>query len=135
MTVAFTTAIRNNMLNQIRDARDAGAGAALRRIYDGVRPASGGAATTLLAELTFSDPSAPNAAGGVLTDSAIAQDPSANATGTATWFRDVDSVGNFVMDGSVTASGGGGDMQLVSTSITAGQPVQITSSTITAPNA
>ena len=55
------------------------------RIYDGTRPATGGAATTLLAELTCNATFAP-AASGVLTLNAITQDSSANA-GTATWFR------------------------------------------------
>jgi hypothetical protein len=69
----------------------------------------------------------------VLTHSAITPDSSANATGTATWFRDVDSTGTCVMDGSVGTSGA--DLNLNSTSITSGVQVSCTSSTITAGNA
>lgn len=130
--LAFPVAVRNNMLTQIENALDAGAGAAFIRIYDGTRPATGGAPTNLLAELTCSDP-AGSVASGVLTFSAITQDASANATGTATWFRMVDSAAVFVMDGDVGTSGS--DMNLTTTSIVAGQPVSITSATITAPNA
>lgn len=133
MALAFAATLRNNMLAQITAALDAGAGAALIRIYDGVRPATGGTATTLLAELTCSDPSASAPASGVLTLSTITQDASANATGTATWFRMVDSVATFVMDGNVSTSGS--DLNLTTTSIVATQPVSISSATITAGNA
>lgn len=133
MALAFPAAIRNGWLDNINAALNAGAGAALIRIYDGTRPATGGAATTLLAELTCTDPAAAAAASGVLTFSAIAQDASANATGTATWFRMVDSAAGFVMDGNVGVSGS--DLNLTTTSIVATQPVSISSATITAPNA
>jgi hypothetical protein len=135
MALGYAAGLRNNQLAEITALIDAGAGAGLFRIYDGTRPATGGAATNLLAELTFSDPSAGAPSGGVLTFSAIADDTSANATGTATWFRIVDSTGAFVMDGSVTATGGGGDLELNTTSIVAGGTVSITSATITAGNA
>lgn len=135
MTVGIVTTARNAMLDALNARINLGAGAGMLRIYDGTRPATGGAATTLLAELTLSDPAAPAAASGVLTLSSITQDASANASGTATWFRIVDSDGNAVLDGSVTATGGGGDLQLVTTTIVATQPVQVTSFTITAGNA
>lgn len=134
MALAFATTLRNAMLDQIKTALDAGAGAALIRIYDGTRPATGGTATTLLAELTCTDPSAGSASAGVLTFSSITQDSSANATGTATWFRMVDSSATFVMDGNVAAPSGG-DLNLTTTSIVATQPVSISSAIITAGNA
>lgn len=133
MSLGIDVTIRNNMLDQILAALDAGAGAALIRIYDGSRPATGGAATTLLAELTCTNPAASAAASGVLTFSSITADSSANATGTATWFRMVDSTGTFVLDGNVGTSGS--DLNLTTTSIVATQPVSITSATITAGNA
>jgi hypothetical protein len=133
MALGLATALRNSRLNLIRDAIDAGAGAGFLRIYDGTRPATGGAATTLLAELTFSDPSAPAASGGVATYSAINADTSANATGTATWFRCVDSTGAFVTDGSVGTSGQ--DLNLNTVSITTGVQVSVTSMVLTEGNA
>lgn len=133
MALAFSTTLRNSRADLIDDAANGGAGAALIRIYDGSRPATGGTATTLLAELTASDPMFGAASSGAITASAITADSSANATGTATWFRVVDSEGTFVMDGSVGTSGS--DLNLNSTSISTGQNVSITSFVITEGNA
>jgi hypothetical protein len=132
MALAFATTLRNSMLDQIKTALDAGGAAGKLRIYDGSRPATGGSVTTLLAELTFSFASAGAAAAGVLTFSAITQDASADATGTATWFRLVTSAAVFVADGNVGTSGS--DLNLTTTSIVATQPVSISSATITAGN-
>lgn len=133
MTIGLVAAGRNNMLDEITALIDAGAGAGLLRIYDGARPATGGAVTTLLAELTLGDPSFAAAAAGAMALSAVTGDPSANATGTATWFRIVDSDLTFVLDGDVATSGS--DLNLNTTSITAGVAVDITSGTFTAGNA
>jgi len=135
MTIAYAETLRNARLDSITAAIDAGAGAGLKRIYDGTRPATGGTATTLGAELTFSDPSAASATGGVWTASAIAADASANASITATWFRDVDSTGTMVIDGDVGVTGSGSDLELDSVSITAGQNVAVSSMVITGGNA
>tara|TARA_R110002072_G_scaffold273239_5_gene433977 strand:+ start:12296 stop:12697 length:402 start_codon:yes stop_codon:yes gene_type:complete len=132
MALGYLTALRNNMLDEITALVDAGTGAGKIRIYDGSRPATGGTATTLLAELTFSDPSSGAAAAGALTASAITDDSSANATGTATWFRVVDSNNVFVYDGDVGTSGS--DLNLDSVSITTGQTVSISSWVITEGN-
>lgn len=132
MALAYATGTRNARLDAVNTALNAGAGAALLRIYDGTRPASGGTATTLLAELTFTDPAGAAASGGVWTASSITQDASANATGTATWFRCVDSSGNFVIDGNVGTSGS--DLNLTTVSIVATQPVSCTSFVITEGN-
>lgn len=132
MTLAFD---QNNIRNLMLDTITTRAGAsALLRIYDGSRPATGGTATTLLAELTCNSTFAAAASGGVLTLNAITADSSANATGTATWFRIVKSDGTtFVMDGSVGTSGS--DLNLNTTSIVSGANVSVTSFTITAGNA
>lgn len=133
MALAYSTTVRNNRLVQVRDAIDGGAGAGLFRIYDGSRPATCGTATTKLAELTFTDPCAGSPSGGVLTFSSITADASADATGTATWFRAVDSTGTCCVDGNVGTSGS--DLNLNSTSISSGQQVSVTSCVITEGNA
>ena len=132
MALAYEAAtLRDAMLDAI--TTHAG-NAALLRIYDGSRPATGGAATTLLAELTCGTPFAAAAVNGVLTLGAITQDASANATGTATWFRIVKADGTtHVMDGNVGTSGS--DLNLTTTSIVATQPVSVTSFVITEANA
>ena len=132
MAIAFIAAARNNMLDEIAALADAGAGAALLRIYDGTRPATGGTVTTLLAELTFTDPAFGAAAAGVLTANAITDEASAPATGTATWFRVVDSDITFVMDGDVGTSGS--DLNLNTTSIVTTNTVAVSSFVVTAGN-
>lgn len=129
MALAYSTTLRNARLDAISTAVGA---SGLVRIYDGTRPASGGAATTLLAQLTCSATFAAAAAAGVLTVNTITQDSAADATGTATWFRVTTSGGTFVIDGSVAASGS--DLNLTTVSIVAGGPVSITSFTITTGN-
>lgn len=130
MALAFSTALRNDRLDRITTAVGA---SGFLRIYSGTRPATGGATTTLLAELTCNATFAPAASGGVLTLNAITADASANATGTATWFRIVTSGGTFVMDGDVGTSGS--DLNLNTTSIVTGANVSISSFTITEANA
>ena len=133
MALGFATTLRTARASQIVAAIDAGAGAGKLRLYNGTRPATGGAVTTLLAELTFSDPCG-TVTSGVLTFSGITSDSSADNTGTATWFRIVDSTGAFVLDGTITVTGGGGDITMTSTSIQAGVMVDATSLVFTEDN-
>lgn len=129
MAVRIADSVRNSRVDTIRAAIDAGAGAGLVRIYSGSKPTKGGAPSgTLLAEITLSDPCG-SSSGGVLTFTVPASDTSADATGTAAFFYLVDSTGAFVADGDCAVSGS--DLNLTTTSITAGQPVEITSFTIT----
>ncbi len=122
----------------IVDRLDLGSGAGLLRIYDGTQatdPDTAVGAQVLLAELTLSDPAFGNAAdaapGGRATASAITGDASANATGTASWFRAVDSDATAVIDGSVATATA--DLILGSVSITSGVQVNVTSWTVTVP--
>lgn len=105
------------------------------RLYDGSQPANGDASVggaTLLAELRFDNPAAAGAAsGGVVTFSALTQDSSANATGTATWMRALKSDGTSpVFDGTVGTSGC--NLNLNTTSIVSGAPVAVTAATFSA---
>jgi len=130
-----TTNLRNSLGDQIKTKIDAGAGNGTIKIYTGPQPpdADGGVGgAVLLATLTFAKPSAPAAANGVLTFNAITQGD-AVATGTAAWARIADSAGNTVFDCDVSASGGGGAIQLNTTAIVSGGPVAITSFTVTVP--
>lgn len=127
MTLSFSTDIRNDRLAVISDATDAGSGPALIRIYDGVRPVSGGATTNLLAELEMSDPSFDAPSGGSMSARAISPETSTPRSGVATWFRIVDSDGRFVLDGDVGREGGDAEIQLSDTTIVVGQEVRIAS--------
>jgi hypothetical protein len=129
MALGYVATLRNAKQNAITTAVGA---SALLRIYSGTRPATGGTATTLLAELTCNATFAPAASGGVLTLNAITQDSSADSTGTASWFRILTSGASAQIDGNCGTSGS--DLNLTTLSIVATQPVSITSFTITEGN-
>ena len=132
MSAGLATLLRNARLDAITTFAG---NAALLRLYDGTRPATGGAATTKIAEFTLGSPLAAASAGGVLTITPPANTtglPAAGAGDAATWARIVKSDGTtFVMDLSVSATGGGGDLQLNSTTISSGVTVSVTSFTVT----
>jgi len=132
MALKMLEALRHSMLQEIQILVDADVGAGDLIIYDGTQPATGGAATTALATCPLSDPAAPSASGGVLTFSTITADATGVA-GTATWFRLTDNSGDFVLDGTVGT--GSEDLVLNTVTITTNANVEVTSFTITAPNA
>lgn len=103
------------------------------KIYTGSQPAAGGAATgTLLVTITLPADAMAAASAGVAAKSGTWSGTPGN-TGTAGWFRVESSAGARLYDGAVTATGGGGEIELASTSVTSGVPVTITSFTITQP--
>lgn len=132
MAVQFATTVRNAML----DAITAQAGAsALVNIYSGTKPTNANTAlsgNTLLASLTCGATFAAAASNGTLTLNAITQDSSADATGTAVFFRVLKSDGTTVVwQGDVGTSGS--DLNLNTTSIAAGGPVSVSSWTLSIP--
>ena len=134
MALAYATTLRNAQLDAIDDAVNAGSGAGTIKLYTGTRPATGGALSgnTLLGTLTFSGTAFGAASGGTITAASITSDSSADATGTATWFRVEESDANFVMDGDVGTSGS--DLNLSTVAISSGATLEITSFVITAGN-
>jgi hypothetical protein len=136
MVIRDPIATRNALCDARVDRFDAGSGAGKIRIYTGTQPTSAddAASGTLLVEITLNDPAfGASASGSATIDADPALTGTASATGTAGWWRGLDSDNNTVMDGSVTASGGGGDLTLVTTSITSGGTVTLTGGTLTAP--
>lgn len=129
MALAFSAALRNSRLDAIVTAIGTSGKV---RIYSGTRPATGGAETTVLAELPLSA-TAGTVASQVLTMNAITSDSSADDTGTATWFRVLTSANVAVIDGNVGTSGS--DLNLNTVSIVAAGSVAISSFTITESNA
>lgn len=75
------------------------------------------------------------ASGGVFTadTSGVTDDTNADGTGTAAVFYLSQADSTEVLSGTVTATGGGGDMEVNTTSITAGGTVILNSWTITCP--
>lgn len=135
----MVTRIPNNVRSAMADAAvdliDAGPGAGTVQIRTGGQPATAGAAAsgTLLGTLTLSDPAFGAAVNGVATAGAVTGDSSADATGTAGWYRVLDSTGATVMDGAISEAGGGGDMILDKVTVIAGGTISITSWTVTQP--
>ena len=129
---SITTAARNAAADAVVDLVDVG-GAGSLRIYSGTAPADANAAlsgNTLLAQLAMSATAFGSAASGVATAAAITQDSSADATGTATFFRILAGNGTtVVMQGEVGTSGA--NLNLNSVAISAGAAVSVSSLTYT----
>ena len=135
MAVQLSTAVRNARIDSIETTIGA---SAILRIRTGAPPATPATADsgTVLAEMTLPVSWMAAASGGAAALSGTWQDASANATGTAGHFRIYDSTGATCgIQGTVTATGGGGDLTLDNTSIASGQQVTITSFTLTDGNA
>lgn len=132
MALQFSTTVRNAWLDQIETTIGTGP---ILRIRSGSVPATCATADsgTVLVEMTLPGDWMAAASGGTKSLSGTWQDASANATGTAGHFRIYDSGGSTChIQGTVTATSGGGDIELQNTSINSGQTVTITSFTMTA---
>lgn len=132
MAFQFSTTARNAALDAIETAIGA---SAILKIRSGSAPADCGTADsgTVLATLNLPSDWLAAASGGSKSKSGTWEDTSADAAGTAGHFRIYASNGTTVhMQGTITATGGGGDMTLDNTSIASGQQVTITSFTLSA---
>ena len=132
MSFQFSTTARNAALDAIETAIGA---SAILKIRSGSAPADCGTANsgTVLATLNLPSDWLAAASGGSKSKSGTWEDTSADAAGTAGHFRIYASDGTTVhMQGTITATGGGGDMTLDNTSIASGQTVTITSFTLSA---
>ena len=131
--MALTPRLTDLGANSAADAVCVLANSGKLRIYDGTQAATADTAIgaqVLLAELTLNSTAFGAASGGVATANAITADSSADATGTATWFRVVKSDGTTkLFDGSVGTSGA--NLNLNSVAISAGAAVSVTSFTYT----
>lgn len=135
MTVQFSVTVRNAMLDAIETT--VGASPKLR-IYTGALPANCAAASTgtLLVEIACPADWMSNAAAGVKSLTAALAATAAVAAGTAGYYRMVDSTGATCHEqGTVTATGGGGDLTLDNVNLAVGQKVTISGKSYTAPNA
>lgn len=135
MSLQESVSVRNARLDAIETTVGT---APLFRIYSGSPPADCAttASGTLLAECTLPSDWMANASAGAKAKSGTWQDTSANNTGTAGYFRIYDSAGtNCHVQGTVTATGGGGDLTVDNTSFASGQSFTVNTFTITAANA
>jgi hypothetical protein len=135
MALQYSVALRNAQLDAIETTIST---APLFRIYTGSPPSDTATAAsgTLLAEMTLPSDWLAAASSGAKAKSGTWSDSSANNTGTAGYWRIYDSGGTTChAQGTVTATGGGGDLTLDNTSIASGQSVTINTFQITAANA
>lgn len=135
MAIQLSATVRNARLDAIESTIGA---SAVLKIRSGAAPADVATADsgTVLATLTLPSDWMAAASGGTKAKSGTWQDASADATGTAAHFRIYASDGTTAhLQGTVTATGGGGDLTLDNVSIASGQSVTITSFTLTEANA
>lgn len=135
MTVQLSVAVRNARLDAIESTTGA---TAMLRIRSGAQPANCAAADagTVLATLTLPTDWMAAASGGTKAKSGTWEDTSADATGTAAHWRLYDTAGTTChAQGSVTVTGGGGDLTVDNTSFSTGQSFVVTSWTFTDGNA
>lgn len=135
MSIQLSTTARNQLLDAIETAIGTGA---VMKIRTGAAPANVGTADsgTVLATLTLPSDWLAAASGGSKSKSGTWEDTSADNAGTAAHFRIYASDGTTChMQGTVTATGGGGDLTVDNTVFAAGQQFTITGFTLTAPGA
>lgn len=135
MAIQLSTAVRNARLDVIESTIGT---SAIMRIRTGAVPANCGTADsgTVLATLTLPSDWMAAASGGVKALAGTWQDTSADATGTAAHYRIYDSTGSTChIQGTVTATSGGGDMTVDNTSFASGQQFTVTTFSLTDGNA
>lgn len=134
MALQYSTGVRNAKLDAVETT--VGTSAVLK-IRTGSVPANVATADsgTVLATCTLPSDWMAAASSGSKAKSGTWEDTSADNTGTAAHFRIYASDGTTAhIQGTVTATGGGGDMTVDSTSFTSGQAFTVTGFTLTAGN-
>lgn len=135
MAIQYSDEVRDAQL----DALETEIGTSpILEIRTGAAPADTATADsgTILASMTLPSDWLAAASGGSKAKAGTWEDTSADATGTAGHFRITDNGGSTVhIQGTVTATSGGGDIELDNTSISSGQTVTISTFTISAGNA
>lgn len=133
MTLQYSDALRNAQLDAIETQLGT---SPVLKIRTGAPPANVAAANsgTVLATLTLPSDWMAAASSGSKAKSGTWEDTSADAAGTAGHFRLETSGGTVHMQGTVTATGGGGDMEVDNAVFAVGQQFTVTSFTINAGN-
>lgn len=135
MALQYSVTVRNAKLDAVETAIGT---SAVLKIRTGSVPATCATADsgTVLATCTLPSDWMSAASSGSKSKNGTWEDTSADATGTAAHFRLYASDGTTChAQGTVTVTGGGGDMTVDSTSFTSGQAFSVTSFTLTAGNA
>lgn len=134
MALQLSVAVRNARADAVESTIGT---SAVLKIRTGAAPATCATADsgTVLATLTLPSDWMAAASNGSKSKSGTWEDTSADAAGTAAHFRIYASDGTTChMQGTVTATGGGGDLTVDNTSFAAGQSFSISSFTLNEPN-
>lgn len=135
MALQYSVTVRNAQLDAVETTIGT---TPILRIRTGAPPANCAASRTgtVLATITLPSDWMAAASSGSKAKSGTWQDTSADATGTAGHFEIMDSGGTTChMQGTVTATGGGGDMEVDNTSFASGQSFTVSSFTLNRGNA
>jgi hypothetical protein len=135
MAIQFSVALRNARGDAIETTIGTSGKVEIRT---GAQPATCATAAsgTLLATFALASDWASAASSGVKTLTSMPVAATAGAAGTAAHYRFTDSAGTTChMQGTITATGGGGDLTIDNVVIANGQAVNITGWTITEPHA
>lgn len=135
MAVQFSVAVRNARLDAIETTIGA---SAIMRIRTGAQPANCATADagTILATLNLPADWMAAAALGAKAKSGTWEDTSADATGVAAHFRIYDTAGTTChWQGTVTGTGGGGDIEVDNVNFATGQAFSVTSFSVSDANA
>lgn len=135
MALQYSITLRNAQLDQAETTIGT---SAILYLRSGAPPADCAAVDsgTLISTINLPADWMAAAASGAKAKSGTWQDASADNAGTLGHFRIKDSTGTTThMQGTITATGGGGDMTVDNTSVTAGQQITINSFTLNAGNA
>ena len=129
----LNTALQNTLAQAFADLFDVGVDTII--IYGGAEPATANTALSgqpVLTTVTLPAPGMGTASNGTVGKVGAWEDLSIDNSGTASFFRLTNNGGD-VLQGSVTATGGGGDMTLDSVSLIQGGTFTITAFSVTMP--
>lgn len=135
MTIQLSVAVRNARLDAIESTIGV---SAVMKMFSGAPPANVAAANsgTTIATLNLPSDYLAAASSGTKAKSGTWEDLSADNAGTLGHFRIYASDGTTChMQGTITATGGGGDMEVNNTVVAALQAITVTAFTLNEPNA
>jgi hypothetical protein len=122
MALTHSSAVRTGLANYVANA-----------VNNGTTASAGSlvfltSANATVASLLFANPAFGGAADGIASANAIQDDTNA-VGGTVTKFEIRDRDGTVILSGTVTTTGGGGDIELSSTTVGAGDTISVSSLT------
>lgn len=120
MALTHAAATRNSLADLIDTLVNTGAGTAVLRVR---------AIAVTVADISLANPAFGAASAGIITLAGVPLSAIASATGDLDNFQIINRNGDLIYSGTITATGGGGDLTVNNISVNMGQEVAITSLT------